>query len=299
MNAMLTAPFSEVEIKRALFQMHPTKAPGLDGFPALFYQSNWDTVGRDIINESLKCLNEGILDVAINETLIVLVPKVKKVERVEDLRPISLCNVTMKIITKAIANRLKTVLPNIISQNQSAFIQGRLITDNILVAHEISHFIQGRSKQKSGYLSLKLDLSKAYDRVEWRFIEKMMLKMGFAEDWIKKVVLCISTVSYRIRINESISEIIRPERGLRQGDPISPYLFLLCAEWLTYAINDSQRLGLVEGIKINREAPVVSHLMFADDCLIFCKASKEAVMHIKNILMNYETIAGQKVNFNK
>ncbi|CAM8982614.1 unnamed protein product [Rhodiola kirilowii] len=299
MNTMLTAPFTAAEIKRALFQMHPTKAPGLDGFPALFYQSNWDTVGREIINEALKCLNEGILDVAINETLIVLIPKVKKVERVEDLRPISLCNVTMKIITKAIANRLKIILPSIISQNQSAFIQGRLITDNILVAHEISHFIQSRSRQKTGYLSLKLDLSKAYDRVEWKFLEKLMQKMGFAEEWIKKVMLCISTVTYKIRINENITEIVRPERGLRQGDPISPYLFLLCAEWLTYKVNNYQRLGLVEGIKISREAPVVSHLMFADDCLIFCKASKEAMMHIKNILADYEAIAGQKVNFNK
>ncbi|KAL9673990.1 hypothetical protein QQ045_030254 [Rhodiola kirilowii] len=111
MNEMLNAPFSEGEVKRALFQMHPTKAPGLDGFPAMFYQSNWDIVGRDVVEVVLNCLNSGVLGSDLNETLIVLVPKVKKVDTVEDLRPISLCNVVMKIITKVLANRLKEILP--------------------------------------------------------------------------------------------------------------------------------------------------------------------------------------------
>ncbi|KAL9660516.1 hypothetical protein QQ045_025331 [Rhodiola kirilowii] len=292
MNDVLLAPFSETEVKRALFQMHLTKAPGLDGLSALFYQSNWEIVGRDVIKEVLKCLNEGILNHAINETLIVLIPKVDRVERVEDLRPISLCNVVMKIITKALANRLKTILPSIVSYSQSAFIQGRLITDNILVAHEVSHFIKGRTSQKSGYLSLKLDLSKAYDRVEWCFLRKVMLKMGFAEAWISKIMLCITSVTYKVKINDSISKAIVPQRGLRQGDPISPYLFVICMEWLTHAINSQQSQGLLEGIRICRRAPIISHLMFADDCLIFLKATGEAFVGIKNILAIYESVAG-------
>ncbi|KAL9682343.1 hypothetical protein QQ045_014139 [Rhodiola kirilowii] len=246
MNEMLSAPFTEVEVKRALFQMHPTKVPGSDDLSALFYQSNWEIVGGDVIKEALKCLNEGILNSAINETLIVLIPKVHKVERVEELRPKSLCNVIMKIITKVLANRLKIILPNIISPSQSAFIKGRLITDNIVVAHEVAHFIKGRNAQKNGFPSLKLDLSKAYDRVEWHFVMEMMLKMGFAEAWVNKVMLCISTVSYRIRINDSISEVVYPKQGLRQGDPISPYLFVICTEWITHAINNQQRQGIIE-----------------------------------------------------
>ncbi|CAM8954101.1 unnamed protein product [Rhodiola kirilowii] len=166
MNAMLTAPFTEGEVKRALFQMHPSKAPGLDGFSALFYQNNWSVVGQDVVTEVLKCLNNGVLNEQLNETLIVLVPKVKKLERVEELKPISLCNVVMKIITKALANRLKDILPAIISQSLSAFIKGRLITDNILIAHEISHCIKGRKDHKPCFMSLKLDMSKAYDRIE-------------------------------------------------------------------------------------------------------------------------------------
>ncbi|KAL9675743.1 hypothetical protein QQ045_003949 [Rhodiola kirilowii] len=172
MNDMLMAPFTEGEVKRALFQMHPTKAPGLDGFSVIFYQSNWSIVGQDVVNEALNCLNNGILNTKINETLIVLVPKVKKVERVEELRPISLCNVIMKIITKALANRLKDILPTIISHSHSAFVRGRLITDNILIAHEISHCIKNKTTHKTGFMSLKLDMSKAYDRIEWIFLEK-------------------------------------------------------------------------------------------------------------------------------
>ncbi|CAM8877429.1 unnamed protein product [Rhodiola kirilowii] len=236
MNDKLKAPFTEGEVKRALFQMHPTKAPGLDGFSALFCQNNWAIVGNDVTREVLEVLNNGRLDVRLNETLIVLIPKVKVAERVEDLRPISLCNVVMKIITKALTNRLKEVLPTIISQNQSAFIGGRLITDNILIAHEVSHFIRGINKQKKGYISMKLDMSKAYDRVEWVFLERMMDAMGFAHEWIKKIMLCVKTVSYKVKVNGSITEEIKPSCGLRQGDPISRYLFLICAEWLTHTL---------------------------------------------------------------
>ncbi|CAM8923539.1 unnamed protein product [Rhodiola kirilowii] len=299
MNEMLNAPFSEGEVKRALFQMHPTKVPRLDGFPAMFYQSNWDIVGRDVVEVVLNCLNSGVLGPDLNETLIVLVPKVKKVDKVEDLRPISLCNVVMKIITKVLANRLKEILPGIISQSQSAFLGGRLITDNILIAHEISHYMKCQRKQKVGYLSLKLDMSKAYDRIEWKFLERMTLAMGFSESWVKRIMLCVETVTYKVRINDQILETILPSRGLRQGNPISAYLFLICAEWLTYAIASYQEKGLLQGIKVCRGAPTITHLMFADDCLVFVKAKQSSLGWIRDVLVRYETSSGQKVNFTK
>ncbi|CAM8944275.1 unnamed protein product [Rhodiola kirilowii] len=174
MNETLTAPCTEWEVKRALHQMHRTKAPDLDGFSALFYQTNWEVVGNEVVKEVLNCLNYGLLNKEVNETLVVLVPKVKKVERVEQLRPIRLCNVVMKLITKVLANRLKVLLPQIISYSQSAFIGRRKITDNILLTHKLSHSMQCKNKLKTGYMSLKLDMRKAYDRIEWKFLEKMM-----------------------------------------------------------------------------------------------------------------------------
>ncbi|KAL9659150.1 hypothetical protein QQ045_028241 [Rhodiola kirilowii] len=121
----------------------------------------------------------------------------------------------MKITTKVLANRLKEVLPDIISQSQSAFLGGRLITDNILIAHEISHYMKCQNKQKYGFLSLKLDMSKAYDRIEWSFLKRMMLALRFSEAWVKKIMVCVETVTYKVKINDQISWVIKPSRGLR------------------------------------------------------------------------------------
>ncbi|CAM8899886.1 unnamed protein product [Rhodiola kirilowii] len=167
MNKKLNDPYTMHEVRIALFQMHPTKAPGMDGFSAMFFQSLWGTVKDDVCEEVLKFLNEGVLDESLNETLIVLVPKVKGACQMGEFRPISLCNVIMKIITKVLANRLLCCLDEIVSQSQSAFVKGkgRLILDNILVAHEVAHFIKHRKPKQEAFVSLKIDMSKAYVRM--------------------------------------------------------------------------------------------------------------------------------------
>ena len=130
-----------------------------------------------------------------------MIPKVKNPERVSEFRPISLCNVIYKIVSKVIANRLKPMLNKIISKTQSAFVAERLITDNILIAYESLHHMKTSCTGKTGFMALKLDMSKAYDRVEWVFLEKILLKLGFQRSWVSLIMECISMVSYYILVN--------------------------------------------------------------------------------------------------
>ncbi|KAL9661180.1 hypothetical protein QQ045_026002 [Rhodiola kirilowii] len=275
MRSDLTRPYSEAEVREAVFQMCPTKAPGLDGFSALFYQKNWNLIKGKVSAQILRMLNNKRLEDGINRTLITLIPKVKDPKIVGEFRPISLCNVRIKIVTKKLANRLKPILPAIISDNQGAFVPERIISDNIIAAQELIHYIRTRGRQKMGYFALKVDISKAYDRVEWDFLEVMMRSLGFPEEWISMVMKCIKSVSYTVRVNDLVTEEIKPGRGIRQGDPLSPFLFLICSEWLNLKVKESQGRRKLKGVKICRSAPEITHMLFADDIIFFLQATLE------------------------
>jgi hypothetical protein len=166
MNTILMKEFTEEEVKKALDSIGELKAPGPDGMPLVFYKNFLEIVGGRVVQEVLGVLNGGPMPEGWNDTTIVLIPKVKNPSQVKDLRPISLCNVLYKLVSKVLANQLKQILPEIISPTQSAFVLGRLITDNILLAYEFSHYMRTRRKGSRGCTAVKLDMSKSYDRVE-------------------------------------------------------------------------------------------------------------------------------------
>ena len=170
MNEKLLREFSQEEVETAINQMKAISAPGPDGMPPLFYQSFWNTINEDVCSAVLDCLNNCRIPKEINHTHIALIPKVKSPERMSEFRLISLCSVIYKLVSKVLANRLKCILPSIVSENQSAFQAGRVIIDNILMAFETLHYMKYHQSGKSGFMALKLDMSKAYDRVEWLFL---------------------------------------------------------------------------------------------------------------------------------
>jgi len=297
-NEMLCKPYTDEEIREALFQMGPTKAPGPDGFPALFYQRHWDFLQADICTAVRDFLQGDAIPDGLCDTTIVLIPKISKPERLNNFRPISLCNVLYKIASKVLANRLKNFLPFIISEEQSAFVPGRLITDNVLVAYECMHTIR-KQKANTPFFALKIDMMKAYDRVEWKYLQGVLSKMGFADGWIQTVMKCVTKVRYAIRVNGELSEPFIPTRGLRQGDPISPYLFLLCAEGLSCLMKKKEAEGKINGVKNGRTGPAISHLLFADDSIFFIRGDMKNLQALNEVLHLYSEGTGQQINFQK
>jgi hypothetical protein len=174
-----------------------------------------------------------VLPAEVNHTTIVLIPKTRNPQTMKEFRPITLCNVLYKICSKVLALRLREFLDEIVAEEQSAFVPGRLITDNVLIAYECIHYLK-RKKGKTGACAIKLDMAKVYDRVEWAYLKGIMLRLGFHSDFVNLVMRHVSLVSFSIRLNGALTNSFRPSRGIRRGDPISPYLFLLCSEGLSH-----------------------------------------------------------------
>ncbi|KAL5537998.1 hypothetical protein UlMin_045938 [Ulmus minor] len=187
----------------------------------------------------------------------------------KDFRPISLCFVLYKIISKCLANRLKIWLDDLISENQSAFVGGRLIHENIIAGFEGIHLMKHGRLGNSRKMALKLDMSKAFDRVEWNFLEAVMVKMGFAETWILKIMNCISSVSFSFLLNGEVKGNIILGRGLWQGDPLSPFLFHLCSKGFSCLLKKMENDDRLHGLDFGRGNLMVSHLLFADDSFIY------------------------------
>ena len=240
----------------------------------------------------------GFIDPKIAATLFVLIPKIDNPVHLRNFRPISLCNVIYKIITKVMVNRLRPFLDEIISPLQGSFIPGRGTTDNIIIAQEMMNFMH-RSKSKKGAIAFKLDLEKAYDSISWEFLEATLRDFGFPGITTNLIMNCVKSSSLSILWNGCRLDSFSPTRGLRQGDPLSPYLFVLCMEKLSLYINQRVEEGLWHPISLSRGGLPISHLLFADDVLLFCKARNTQVQVVLDTMADFCAASGLKINFQK
>ncbi|XP_057451938.1 uncharacterized protein LOC130743727 [Lotus japonicus] len=273
----IQAGFSGAEVKDAIFSMGPLKAPGPDGLQAVFFQSQWEHVGDTVTRFVLHCFDDSSQVSLVNDTLLVLVPKVDAPERITQYRPISLCNVIYKTVTKMITNRLRRIMGDLVSPNQCSFVPGRHSSDNIVIAQEVFHSMRFL-KRRLGWIAIKVDLEKAYDRLNWSFLHETLRLVAF---------------------NGGRSSSFTPQRGLRQGDPLSPYLFVLCMERLAHSIGDAVSSGAWKPIKLSRNGPPISHLFFADDLLLFGEATLDQMECIMGCLNGFCSASGMKVSIPK
>ena len=286
------------EIKSELFGMQDLKAPGPDGFLAIFYKKCWPTVSDAVINAVTSFFTKGTMPREVNCSLIVLIPKISNPSTVNHFRPISLCNVIYKIISKLLTTKLRLHLDKIISPAQSAFIPNRWIAENQVIVQEILHSFKPR-KTKPGLMAIKIDLQKAYDRVSCSFIHAVLLHLGFNEVFSNWILSCLTSVSFEVLVNGGKSESFKPSRGLRQGDPLSSYLFLLGQEILSRMLDHELRQKSISGIRTGRSGPIITHVMYANDIILFSKASKKDATSIARTLDKYCLWSGQQVNKEK
>lgn len=198
MNLFLDKPFEPHEVHDALFQMSPSKAPGVDGFTASFFQRHWNMLKDDVTTAVLGFLNGGDLPLGLNDTSITLIPKVRHPQMISQFYPIALCPVLYKISAKVITNGLRVCMDEIISEGQSAFIPGRLITDNVLVAFESVHTLRRRNNGRNYACAVKLDMMKAYDHVEWHYLEAILSRLGFSTSLVCLIMKCVSSVLFLV-----------------------------------------------------------------------------------------------------
>eukprot|EP00253_Pinus_taeda_P024639 PITA_24639 len=292
LNDTLNSEIDEEEIERTIWTLQPDKAPGPNGFPICFYREFWSLIKKDLAKMLRWVQRKGKLGGFTNSTFLALIPKENRPTSFSRLRPISLCNSSYKIL----AMRLKPFLPSLISENQGGFISNRHIHDSIILVHKAIH--SSLSRQEKGFV-LKLDLANAFDRVRHSFLFVVLKKMGFDSSFINTIAACIFGPWISPLINGRPGEAFQSTRGLKQGCPLSPYLFILMAESFSQALDHNRRVGLITEIKYGNGVKNINHSQFADDTLLIGGASTTIARRFKNLLDQYMGYSGGAVNFHK
>lgn len=288
---LLTTPPTASEIRGVAFGLGPDRVPGPDGLTARFVQKYWPLLESAVVAKVFNFFQTFELTPSVASSHTVLVPKVPNASKTCDFRPINVCNVIYKIISKLLAKRLKLLIPLLVHPNQTAFVPGREISDNVILLREIIHAFGSRF-YKGAAFCLKSDLSKAFDRMSWEFLEQALYLYGFPVTFIRCLMSCVSSARYTILINGAGSGFIKPTCGLRQGCALSPYLFILGMNILTHLLDYEVQQGSIKGLKLTRSSPTLTSLMYADDLLLFGLAEPQEVQRLWSILTEFCVFSG-------
>ncbi|CAA7046646.1 unnamed protein product [Microthlaspi erraticum] len=283
-------------ITTSLFKMPLNKTPGPDGFPVEFFKASWAIIGPEVICTVKEFFASAFMPKSLNSTNLVLIPKRRGADELQDFRPISCLNTLYKLITRLISDRLKSILPEIILPNQTAFIRDRLLLENVLLAAEV---INGyHRKDLSPRITLKIDIAKAFDSMRWDFILACLTAYRLPRELIGWVKTCISSPVFSVSINGLTSGYFKGRTGLRQGDPLSPILFVMAMNVLSLMLNRAAIDGIFNYHPGCKDVQL-THLSFADDLLIFVDGSSQLVAGVFTVLSQFEKMSGLAVNISK
>jgi hypothetical protein len=260
--------------------MRSNATPGPDGLSAAFYKASCHWLKDDIHKVVKDFYCSAVLPTDMNNTFIALIPKKIAPSVLQDFRPISLCNVIYKIITKSLTDILKNHLPDIIHPTQFAFVHGRRKSNIIIITQEIVHSFNLKTWQQKAFL-LKVDLAKDFDRISWSFISQTLRKHQFNDHFIALLHACISSTSMQVLISGKPSEFLYPTRGIRQGCPLSPYLFAIAINELSNMLQTSLDTNDIEVLTLGPMGPRIHSLLFADDLIICGQATTTEASAIK------------------
>ena len=280
----------------AVFQLNKEKAPGPDGFTLAVYQECWDVIKEDLMRVFFEFHTKGVINQSTNATFIAMVPKKSQTFKISDYRPISLVTSLYKIIAKVLSGRLRKVLHEIIFGSQGAFVERRQILNVVLKANEVVD-----EKRRSGEegVVFKIDFEKAYDHVDWGFLDHVLERKGFIPKWRSWMRVCLSSISFAILVNGNAKGWVKVTKGLRQRDTLSPFLFTLVADVLNRMMIKVKETGLTKGFIVGRDKTRVSLLQFVDDTNFFSKTSLEHLQNLKLILLIFRQVSTLKINLEK
>ncbi|GJZ65153.1 RNA-directed DNA polymerase, eukaryota [Tanacetum coccineum] len=283
------------EIKRAVWDCGMDKSPGSDGFTFGFYQRYWSMLEKDVVDVVSYFFNYGMFPKGGNSSFIALIPKLQDAKLVKDFRPISLIGSLYKIIAKTLANRLVGVLGGIVNEVQSAFVSNRQILDGPFILNDLIHWCKSKKKQT---MIFKVDFEKAYDSVRWDYLDDVLNHFGFGIKWRSCIQNCLQSSRGLILVNGSPTSEFQFHKGLKQGDPLSSFLFILIMESLHLSFQKVAHEGLFKGVIIGSSLQL-SHLFYADDVIFMGQWSDSNITTIVHVLKCFHQASGLRINLHK